>query len=292
MYYFEKKNPLEKIDSPYFDNDRPVLRDSIVVFVDILGSKELIREAEKSGESGELLRKVDRAIGDANSAFLYKFSGNKLCDIRMFSDNTAISMIAEKDEEFIYNLVSFLKAVTEYQIALAVEGIFARGGVSAGLVFSHIHLVWGPALVDAIEIEKNEAIYPRIILAEDIKERLLNLTGEAASVLKDFLLVDKNGVVFVNYLFRCKITEGEGWHDGEKKSSERALEILQKHQNNIQEALLKYVMDVKVSSKYSWLAEYHNWFCLEYFHNYPKLLINESIYERIFNHFGCEPQIT
>lgn len=57
--------------------------------------------------------------------------------------------------------------------AIALEkGYTTRGGLSNGSYFLNDILIWGNALVQAVVIEEDKAIYPRVVLPEDLVTEL------------------------------------------------------------------------------------------------------------------------
>jgi hypothetical protein len=56
---------------------------------------------------------------------------------------------------------------------LISEGVFIRGGITIGeLIHQDSGIIMGPALIDAYELEKNCAIYPRIVLSDKLINKL------------------------------------------------------------------------------------------------------------------------
>ncbi len=48
------------------------------------------------------------------------------------------------------------------------EGIMIRGGVTIGDLYHRNNIVYGPAMIEAYRLESKCAIYPRIIMSEDM----------------------------------------------------------------------------------------------------------------------------
>lgn len=53
---------------------------------------------------------------------------------------------------------------------MTLEGFFVRGGVSIGDYYTNEYLSFGPALLEAHNIESCSAKTPRIVLSKDAKD--------------------------------------------------------------------------------------------------------------------------
>lgn len=88
-------------------------------------------------------------------------------DFTFMSDSIIIS--APHNEHgllFILYLCSFI------QNMLLQQGILLRGGIADGEFFKLDSIMFGPALISAYRIESNIAIYPRIVISEEIITKL------------------------------------------------------------------------------------------------------------------------
>jgi hypothetical protein len=139
------------------------------------------------------------------------------------------------------------------------HGILIRGDVALGNVYISENKMFGPALIDAYELESNFANYPRLILSPD----LLNIIETDYAFTEDFYSVIEakkhiktqiskgdNGIWFVDYL---KAIEDE------MDAPEEDYPIfLMNNKKLIVNASKKYSGLSNISSKYVWLASYHN----------------------------------
>jgi hypothetical protein len=117
---------------------------------------------------------------------------------KIFSDNIIIAKKLSSDpSERIKGIFSLLNCVSHFQISsVGVSvGWLVRGGITIGDFFIDNTMVWGPALLRAYELENNIAIYPRVVIDHDIISEL-NSNKEAS----DYLLLDFDGVTFLNYM--------------------------------------------------------------------------------------------
>lgn len=158
-------------------------------------------------------------------------------------------------------LVRELIDLLHIQIACIRNGILIRGATTIG----QMHLgpnfegpVFGPALVDAYEMEDSEVVYPRIVVMDDALDihretRSLWIEGHDYDDEKKFLdrLLKRDGAGphYIDYL-RVSFDEFDDplldWPA-----------FLGKHKDLVQKGL-QSVTPARVTRKYSWLKEYHN----------------------------------
>jgi hypothetical protein len=89
--------------------------------------------------------------------------------VTQFSDSVVISY--RKDEQNGSGVSSILLDVHRIQLDLIHSGVLLRGAITSGLLFHDAHLVFGPALNEAVALEKL-ASYPRVILDGQILEEV------------------------------------------------------------------------------------------------------------------------
>lgn len=82
-------------------------------------------------------------------------------------------------------------------------GILVRGGILRGQLMHEKGMVVGPAMIEAYLLESNMANFPRIIIAQDLKEQI-------ESDLKEYIQTQRNlsKVPGYNKLFK---TDDDGW---------------------------------------------------------------------------------
>ena len=139
---------------------------------------------------------------------------------------------------------------------LAIAGFFVRGGISVGALYMDDIVVYGHALLEAIDAEKKVAITPRIILAKSAKEAVKKQLKFYP--LKDnetphvqYISKDVDGQYYVDYL-QAVITAKEYF------SRKRDLKT---HKEKIERQLKKNKANRLIWDKYVWVAQYHNNFC-------------------------------
>ena len=126
------------------------------------------------------------------------------------------------------------------QNALIAEGFFVRGGLSLGSLHLSDHLLFGPALVEAYDLESTAAVHPRIVLS---RAAAATQRGTADASM---LLCDDDGQTFIDYL-------GASFDEPDDPSP-----LLQGHRDTVVDRLHRSRRHKRLWEKYRWLAEYHN----------------------------------
>ena len=144
------------------------------------------------------------------------------------------------------------------------------------------NIVLGPALIDSYKLESENAVNPRILLSNEVviivKKHINYYSDHESSPQNKEFLIDTDGFFFVNYLFIL-------FYDNDY-SEERIIEELAKHKEPIILNLSTNRNNFKLFEKYSWTANYHNYFCdnfvLERFPNINLELIkiNQDLYRK------------
>jgi hypothetical protein len=165
----------------------------IVAYADILGWSEATKQTTKDvSQWPRLLKAVTSIAGHASSFSLEnKVSIKKTIGVPQrfverydsiefsyFSDNFAVSAP-------IANAESLFKIIAFAYDTLLHERFLVRGGITVGDVYHNQGTIFGPALLEAVAIEQNEALYPRFLCSQKLID-LLN----GASYFGEFFLQD------------------------------------------------------------------------------------------------------
>lgn len=168
----------------------------LVVFIDVLGTKEIISQNSEDALN-DIHAAYDEAIGlfrmirDKYQMITY-IQGMKY---KIFSDNIILALPARKDSKRMICALSILCSII--QISFLKRELLTRGGIAFGSFFCDDVMVWGNALVSAYKLESSEAIYPRIVLDNN----LLGFSEYSESDFHQIIRKDKvDGRYFVNYL--------------------------------------------------------------------------------------------
>lgn len=146
-------------DRPFVKrNGEPKLVRCAVLFVDILG----VREMNLGREAATNLIKLERAISRTYRDFLDPRSAWRAA---FFSDTLVLATPVDEAGGDEYAVGGLAVQAALLQLDLARQGFFLRGGISIGQFHIRHGLIFGPALVDAYELENRTAVQPRVVFA-------------------------------------------------------------------------------------------------------------------------------
>ncbi|MBX3492065.1 MAG: hypothetical protein KF899_03840 [Parvibaculum sp.] len=253
--------------NPYHDgHDKPQLKQSVLIFMDILGYAEMTSVAHNDGRAQEFLENLYDVLAEGRRSLeegywlpegLEGIVQKDRSYLKAFTDNIVIGLPIRDDAEI--ELGDAFSRVAEFQLTMAIHGFFVRGAISLGSAYVDEIAVFGEALMEAYKGEAYLARDPRVILtASAVKSADIHLEyygrGDHAPQVRD-LLKDSDGQWFVSYLEEILIAEGErGPNYG----------ALSQHKEATERKLAQYRDRPPIFSKYAWVADYHNYFCDAY----------------------------
>lgn len=235
----------------------------IIAFIDILGFKQALGEPGQFDSIDELIRK----IAEINS--IHNFNINTYPDgygmegkpeVSSFSDHVVVSICdrAEDDATVFAGYLEFIILTIAKICDLALlSGFLVRGGMSHGDIIHEKNVVFGRALVEAIDIEENIAFYPRILLSNDLSKRIIE--GFSLPIRFGTVLQDHDGLFYINWM-------KSGALSGPIQSSENSDESLRKnviekmkvYKNIIEKNLILHKADQRKYRQWHWFAKYYN----------------------------------
>src|SRR5271157_4123340 len=255
----------------YYDQEqRPQLRNSYCVFLDFLGFTDEIRVSADKGEEEAVFRRfMTEIVPLIKTLILPQAADNdrqypRRWDAKVFSDNMIVGHVVwteDGEAEFGRTLVPLM----EFQLRAACSGYFVRGGWSLGNLFMDETTVFGTALLDAYELESKQAKFPRIILSDEMKEKVFRqMSSQAHPAHCDYLIVDDAGNLMTHYLANTISDDEIEWG------------AIVAHSSVIRDRLSDHASNERVLPKYKWLAAYHNFFC-ESLQNAPGYCVDVKI---------------
>jgi len=212
---------------------RPRLVRCAVLFVDLLGVREMNmsqRVAEHLVALHSVVRLMHRDFFGEDSPYRSAF----------FSDTLVLAAPIVRATDDTTEVGGLMRQARWLQSNLLAEGFFVRGGLSLGSLHVSDHVLFGPALVEAYDLESRAAFHPRVVLSRAAAE---TQRGMAAGSM---LMCDDDGQTFIDYL---------GAAFGEPYDPSFAL---LHHRNAVVERLHGSRRHKRHWEKYRWLAEYHN----------------------------------
>ncbi|MDB5296176.1 MAG: hypothetical protein JWO31_2159, partial [Phycisphaerales bacterium] len=198
--------------------------------------------------------KLVAAMSNARDSGMVEVSPARIATT-YFTDNIACAIPVKNHASMDYAVTMMPFMAARYQAALALGGVLSRGAISCGLHFADDRTAFGPAIVEAVKLEK-ETGFPRVALSDEVVELAKVLSARQYKLhggpFARNLLVDEDGTTFVNTL-QCLNEECD--------ASERT-ENVSRHRSIVQ-ALLDSdeAATPSIRKKYDWLGAYHNWYC-------------------------------
>jgi len=242
---------------------------NIVVFIDILGFKDIISQTESSDSK---LHAILNALGylkklespykwstelvEIEECAQYKglqdFNLTGLIKCTCFSDSIVISIPV--NTETINPVASTLIAnLASFGANLITKKVLLRGGITIGnLIHTSDGIVMGKALIDAYHLEASSAIYPRIIISDKLVDQLNYpiLKKRDSYPYHQYLSRFDDGCIgFTQFIF-FQVLQSNSIISSDKIKAE-----LEKVADTIIEGLNSSVEKSRVYEKYHWLKK-------------------------------------
>lgn len=212
---------------------RPLLVRCAVLFVDLLG----VREMNMSQRAAGHLVALHDAVGVMHRDFFGEASRYRSA---FFSDTLVLAAPIVRETDDATEVRALVRHARWLQNALLAERFFVRGGLSLGSLHVSDHLLFGPALVEAYDLESGAAVHPRIVLSRAAAE------SQRGTVGASMLLCDDDGQTFVDYLGVVVEDPAD------------PIPALQRHRNTVIDCLHGSRRHKRRWEKFRWLGEYHN----------------------------------
>ena len=249
----------------------------IVAFIDILGFSSLVKNSINDNEQLEQIsfaleefsqlrlketwRKAEILIEveeDAQKKGLDDYYVDSMARCYCLSDSVIITINAEEkiDERFSALVTMMSKIGAE----LLGRGILIRGAISIGKMYVDPNRnsikVFGPALIEAYELERDEARLPRIILSENAIKKLTYPLYSKSKRQPYHQYIDRypDGCTGFDQLIFLQVM-----NNTEDVISQKDWRILRDNiKNSIIQGLDTHFCNSHVYNKYAWLRERFN----------------------------------
>lgn len=148
------KEPNKLIPSNYF-----------VAYLDILGASKYMQD-----NSEQFLNDLNAIYENAmNDVIFTNVLSKKDIAIKIFSDNILIAVKTTKqDTDRQSKLVKIINLVGNLYCNALRLGYLVRGSITEGKFYRNKTFVYGKALVEAVKLEEKIAIYPRVIIQDNL----------------------------------------------------------------------------------------------------------------------------
>jgi hypothetical protein len=221
----------------------------VICFLDILGFSEHVENTinQDGIDNEEYINNINDGF-EAIRFYLDVDNPEAFGDTKatQFSDSVVISFPINEESGVFHTLLD----VMFVQMNLIIYGLLCRGAITKGKLIHTEKLLFGPALINAYQLESKAALYPRVILDKDIIE--IGMSAHASHHFKrherdsimSLLSKDTDGMYFVDY-----ITKGQGAMD----EPDDYPDYLHRLRNIIANGLEK--MNPSIRIKYQWMKE-------------------------------------
>ena len=236
----------------------PLLRDSIVGFLDLLGFSHAATANPSLPESQQVLDKIVTAIADSRKFVRESFPEHQIAKadnwaIKFFSDNLSLGHpIDDKIADATTTAWFIIRCAQQYQLRMALNGYFLRGGLTVGPICLTDDIIFGSALIECYKLESQVSIVPRVILSESLVHLLMPPPSTAHCLLspehRDAICRDVDGWWFVNYLDAAVKGNAINWG------------FVARHKESVLQSLTSTTRH-DVLPKFGWACRYHNVFC-------------------------------
>jgi hypothetical protein len=156
------------------------------VYLDILGFKEKVEEADKNAESRQILLNILDSVRTSFGS--YDKVGMQFTH---FSDCLILSANRTPD-----GLKAILNSIVLCSLNLLVKDFFIRGGLAVGGIHHDQYFIYGLAVNKAYEIELNKATYPMTFISDEV---ITDMKADWSRFCES-VIENADGNYFVHYL--------------------------------------------------------------------------------------------
>ena len=217
----------------------------IIAYLDMLGAKQMICNDSNFNFLNLLNMFMEDAIEESGGGI---FKHKEEIYIKIFSDNILLAIeLKENDEQRDDKITLLFNIVANIYNEILRYGYLMRGAIVEGDFFHNDIIVYGKALVEAVNLEEKKAIYPRILVQKELSKSL-----------QHYLLQDRDGLYILNIFQLSEYFDHLSFK----------LELLK--------ILEQYKDKDHIKAKIMWMIKYFNFWFTKYEH---RLLNQQKITE-------------
>ncbi|HWB18663.1 MAG TPA: hypothetical protein VG711_00060 [Phycisphaerales bacterium] len=261
--------------------------DCYVAFLDVLGFRQLVEESESDLALLQNLSKIAALAASPQSGRKVTNSGDCTMEVRSFSD-TFVAFTPVEDKNSTNPLAQLCFVVRYIHDQMLNLGVCIRGGISQGNMYWHpswsmppetteeklriaSRVTLGPGLNAAYDLENKQAIYPRVLVAPSLVQKLKKSKVSSnpfanSGKLYDALRSDPGDQMMHLDLLNMKIARHEGETmttlpsgftvEWKWDASSSHADVLEKVEKLAKAGMNKDKSRGPVWQKYKWLAAY------------------------------------
>lgn len=199
--------------------------ETFTAFIDLLGFSEGSRNLEQASKFKvlSLLRALVELRSEFSAVVTPNPDGSRSFAIKpaisSFSDNIVISYglrtleerASENSHLWFLVLPQFSDMIARIAAYALRLGFLIRGGATIGSLYHSGGVVFGEALIEAVDLERHTAIYPRVVLSSAAVQKF---------DAKGFLKQDDDGLHYVDYVSNMMFVSaspGDAWTENVKR---------------------------------------------------------------------------
>ena len=198
------------------------MEDQLTVFIDLLGFSEASGQADLALQTRVLALLVAIAgmraefsdqsdpITEATRAIRLRPTITTFSDHIVASYPTARLIAKDENEALTLAFLDVTHFVAKVAAAALLHGFLIRGGLAYGPLFHTSGVVFGPAMIEAYQLESRTAVYPRVVISPTLLER-----AKHAPILVHSPHFDHDGlgcVDFVRFMLGALSPHGAEYH--------------------------------------------------------------------------------
>ncbi len=224
-----------------------------VAFLDILGFKSIIGITQNDVAYQEKIKQILNYIaGIRNDNYHGLFSEDGILkEVSVFSDSIVISYSTGLNigGGLFHVLMDLIYICND----LLAQNIYIRGAVTCGQMYHDKKICFGPAMVQAYDLEERVAIHPRIIIDTYALQKGLQSPGKANTMemegeyLDSIICCDEDGTYFLDFLSQYEEFNDISYYENYLKIVKENLTV---HLNTS--------YPTNIFQKYQWFAAYYN----------------------------------
>ncbi len=228
----------------------------VITYIDILGFRELVYEKSPAVISRAIRHVKDITVPDAEKVRFDKENYVNFSDLIVHTIPVLSKSNQSKPRGIVSDEIRYMAMV---QAVLIEKGLLLRGAITVGKVERSYGVLFGPGLISAYELERDQAKYPRIVVDEQLMKALRSdplLKHRRRSYEEELQFVssairrDDDDVMFIDYLgFMQRVLKNapSSYHG-----------LMETHKKLIEKNIASFQKNKRVLSKYLWLRKYHN----------------------------------
>jgi len=223
----------------------------VLAYIDLIGFSTAINETIKENKEDEdKIINIFNILDDINEINKPSATPINSKTVSHFSDCAAISYLKE-EKGGIFHILSDILFLS---YGILQKGLLFRGAITCGKLFHTKENLFGPAMLYAVKMEKELAIYPRIILDKEILAIAEEHPAEYCpkgqlKVIKKLILKDFDGLYYLNYFDAINYIVDQEYG---------ILLYFKPLRENIINLQKKAESDISVKAKYLWLKNKYN----------------------------------